>query len=175
VSAARLSSLLFFAVPLVACGAKRAPVDPDASSGEPRAETIDPENVPRLHDEIWRALTHQDESLLGEALTVLRHPDADLSGDEPLPTFSHHCGDEARRVGLPFLDVSPGVDDWQCEELQCSYHLDHGARAVFVFRLDASGRPKLWVVGEDYEWDGDIPSFSLLHEAVRRAQQHRCP
>jgi len=123
---------------------------------------------------LWRGLWRRDDALLGDALTVLRNPANNL-GDVAPPTYSHHCGEDARRVAAASMTVDPLAEDWVCDGLRCSYNLGHWARGVFVFRRDPSGQPKLWIVGDDFDGEGDPDDRPLLHEAIRRAGRQSCP
>ena len=122
---------------------------------------------------LWRAVWRRDESLIGDSVTVLQNPAVDL-GDEPVTTFRHHCGEDARRIARASLGVGPDAEDWKCDGLRCSYRLDHGTRGVLVFRRDPSGEPKLLVVGLDADGLADETARPLLSQAIARAERHQC-
>jgi hypothetical protein len=123
---------------------------------------------------LWRALSEKDEDIIGDTVTVLTHP-ATVLDDQPAPVYRHYCGSVARRVAREHFHVDPMAQGWECTRLECSYNMSQGARGIFVFRLDAAGRPKLWVTGVDFDPAFDPTTRPLMHDAISRAERHTCP
>jgi len=152
----------------------------DYSGAAPATEPA--EMVQHMTDDLagcglWRAVWRRDEALVGDQITILNHPANDLGdygpGEQRPPTFSHHCGEEARRIARAHLGVSPTAEDWRCDAgVNCTHNLSHGARGALAFRPDPSRQPKLLVVGEDVDSGFGRP---LLAKAVALAKQQRCP